>query len=162
MCTERLSVACKVTRVDERGGSEELDPLVVEVLVVTDVGTDATVRIWDPATGAAQRTLEEHAEWVNGRVNAVCAVRSDGHELLASGGTDGTVQIWDPATGALKRTLQGHTGWVNGACPIHVKGREVLASAGDDDTVRIWDPATGAQRLILKAPTGLHQRAPRE
>jgi hypothetical protein len=33
--------------------------------------------------------LEAHT----GRVNAVCTVRSDGRELIASGGTDGTVQI---------------------------------------------------------------------
>jgi hypothetical protein len=32
-------------------------------------------------------------------VNAVCAVRVGGRELLASAGNDGTVRVWDPVVG---------------------------------------------------------------
>jgi len=63
------------------------------------------VRIWDPATGAPERTVEAHTGWVNG----VCAVHVDGRELLASAGDDATVRIWDPATGVRERTLEEHT-----------------------------------------------------
>jgi WD40 repeat protein len=97
------------------------------------------VRIWDPATGATERTLHGHTD----RVNGVCAVWVGERELLASASADHTVRIWDPATGATERTLHGHTDWLNGVCAVRVGERELLASASIDRTVRIWDPATG-------------------
>ncbi|MFN2496928.1 MAG: hypothetical protein ABR608_13630, partial [Pseudonocardiaceae bacterium] len=63
--------------------------------LLASAGADATVRIWDPATGATERTLTGHTDWVWG----VCGVRVDGRELLASASADRTVRIWDPATG---------------------------------------------------------------
>ncbi|MEJ7716352.1 MAG: hypothetical protein WKF40_11990 [Thermoleophilaceae bacterium] len=66
------------------------------------------MRIWDPGSGAVERVLEGHTDWVN----AVCAVRVDGRDLLASAAADRTVRIWDPGSGAVERVLEGHTGWV--------------------------------------------------
>jgi WD40 repeat protein len=59
-------------------------------------GDDATVRLWDPATGTpVGDPLAGHI----GPVLAVAAVAlPDGRVLLASGG-DYTVLLWDPATG---------------------------------------------------------------
>ncbi|MDQ3989816.1 MAG: hypothetical protein M3291_11590, partial [Actinomycetota bacterium] len=111
---------------------------------------DETVRIWDPATGAVERTLSGHT----GRVWGMCAVRVGDRELLASASDDATVRIWDPATGAAERTLSGHTGGVRGVCAVRVGGRELLASAGNDATVRIWDLATGAAERTLSGHTG--------
>jgi WD40 repeat protein len=62
--------------------------------LLASASADATVRIWDPATGATERTLQGHTNWVNG----VCAVRMGDRELLASASTDRTVRIGDPAT----------------------------------------------------------------
>jgi hypothetical protein len=56
---------------------------------------DATVRVWDPATGTHLRTLTGH----NDRVNATCPLTIDGTTLLATGSNDRTVRIWNPATG---------------------------------------------------------------
>jgi hypothetical protein len=84
--------------------------------LLASASDDATVRIWDPATGAPDRTLQGHTAGVRG----VCVVQVDGHELLASAGIDRTVRIWDPATGAPDRTLQGHTSGVNGVCAVRV------------------------------------------
>jgi len=98
------------------------------------------VRLWDPATGAPERTLEGHTNAVYG----VCAVQVEGRQLLASAGFDKTVRLWDPATGAPERTLEGRTSPVYGVCAVQVEGRQLLASASSDGTVRIWDPATGA------------------
>jgi WD40 repeat protein len=106
--------------------------------LLASASADRTVRIWDPATGAIERTLSGHT----GGVNGVCGVRVDGRDLLASASADRTVRIWDPATGAIERTLSGHTDWVNGVCAMRVDGRDLLASASADRTVRIWDPAT--------------------
>jgi hypothetical protein len=107
--------------------------------LLASASDDTTVRIWDPATGTTERTLEGHTHLVS----EVCAVRVEGRELLASASADATVRIWDPATGTSIRTLKGHTSRVRGLCAVRVEGRELLASASADSTVRIWDPATG-------------------
>jgi WD40 repeat protein len=56
---------------------------------LASAGEDGTVRLWDPATGAAQATLTGH----DGSVAAV-AFSPDGRQL-ASAGSDGTVRLWD-------------------------------------------------------------------
>jgi WD40 repeat protein len=54
---------------------------------------DRTVKLWDPATGAALQTLAGHADAVN-----TVAFSQDG-KLLASASRDNTVRLWDPTTG---------------------------------------------------------------
>jgi WD40 repeat protein len=62
--------------------------------LLASASDDATVRIWDPATGAQRAVLEGH----HGIVRGVCAVTVADRNLLASVGADRTVRIWDPAT----------------------------------------------------------------
>ncbi|HET9255983.1 MAG TPA: hypothetical protein VFO16_12380 [Pseudonocardiaceae bacterium] len=85
--TGRVNAVCQV-----RGGGREL---------LACGGSDGTVQIWDPATGALERTLEGHAGWVNG----VCPIHVKGREVLASAGDDDTVRIWDPVTGVQRLIL---------------------------------------------------------
>lgn len=106
---------------------------------------DVTVHLWDPATGAAVRTLEGHRLW--GRTVAF----SPNGRLLASIFFDGTLGLWEPATGTLLRTLQGHRSIVDGVA-FSPDGR-LLASASWDNTIRFWDPTTGAQVRTLDGHT---------
>jgi hypothetical protein len=52
---------------------------------------DATIKLWDPASGQLQATLEGHSSSVS-----ALAVFPDGR--LASGGDDRTIKLWDPAS----------------------------------------------------------------
>jgi WD40 repeat protein len=51
--------------------------------------TDATAKVWDPATGDCLRTLAGHAEPVYG-----VAFSADGR-LLATSSIDKTVKVWN-------------------------------------------------------------------
>jgi WD40 repeat protein/tetratricopeptide (TPR) repeat protein/predicted Ser/Thr protein kinase len=109
-------------------------------------GTDATVRIWDAATGQGTLVLRGHT----GSVMSV-AFGPDGRRL-ASAGTDGTVRIWDAATGQGTQILRGQTGLITSVA-FGPDGRR-LASCSDDGTARIWDTETGRETLSLRGPTG--------
>jgi WD40 repeat protein len=65
--------------------------------LLATAGDDATVRLWNPATGTS---IGQPMTGHDGPVTAMCAVPTvDGRTLLATGGTDATVRIWCPATG---------------------------------------------------------------
>jgi len=113
-------------------------------------GRDATVRLWDPATGTpVGEPLTGHTSGVV----AVCAVPGPGgRTLLATGSRDATVRLWDPATGTpVGEPLTGHTSGVRAVCAVPGPGgRTLLATAGGDATVRLWDPATGTPIRVLQ------------
>ena len=65
-------------------------------------GDDATVRVWDLATGSERAVLAGHTRPVWS-----VAITPDGARA-ASGGGDGTVRVWDLATGHEQAALTGH------------------------------------------------------
>ncbi len=112
--------------------------------VVVSASADATVKVWESATGRCIHTLTGHS----GRVCAI-AVSADGR-LAISGGVDTTLRIWDVATGACIHTLNGHTKRADrhvltasiGGLALNVDGR-VAISSGADGRVLVWDTASG-------------------
>ena len=109
--------------------------------VIVSGGVDATVRVWDAASGGPLGApLTGHTS----RVTAVAVGRVGEREVIVSGGLGGTVRVWDAASGGpLGAPLTGHTGPVTAVALGRVGEREVIVSGGVDGTVRVWDAASG-------------------
>ena len=100
--------------------------------LVASGGDDATVRIWEVATGADVAVLE--VEGHDGPVKAV-TFSTDG-TLLAAGG-DLAVNLWDPGTMERLAALQGEGRGVN-AVALSPDGG-TLAAGTEDGRVGLWD-----------------------
>jgi len=91
---------------------------------------DATIRLWDLATGQTTVILTPHGGYV------VSVTFSPDGRTLASASIDRTVRLWDPATGQPIATLFGHTELVTSAA--FSSDGHTLATASRDGTVRLW------------------------
>jgi WD40 repeat protein len=91
---------------------------------------DATIRLWDLATGQTTVILTPHGGYV------VSVTFSPDGRTLASASIDRTVRLWDPATGQPTATLFGHTELVTSAA--FSPDGHTLATASRDGTVRMW------------------------
>jgi hypothetical protein len=67
---------------------------------------DASVRLWNAATGAALKTLTGHTDWVY-----AVALSSDG-TLVAGGSHNGEVRVWKSGDGALVKAFNASPGYV--------------------------------------------------
>ena len=116
---------------------------------IASAGCDATVQVWDAATGDTVLTYRGHAR---GRYGVDALVWSPDGERIASAGDDNTVQVWDAATGETTLTYGGHVQqWVlalswspDGPSSACRRGSRI-ASAGDD--VQVWDAHSGGHVL---------------
>ncbi|KAJ1491121.1 WD40-repeat-containing domain protein [Baffinella frigidus] len=138
-------------------------------------GDDGCGKIWDAASGAPLRELEDK----RGDDSACVKFAPDGR-FLAAGSTAGSVTLWDVATGEEALCLSAHTGRHGCICTLHFGEDEegdmtvvhdaacphvghrdpawsvcfapdgdALFSSSDDGTVKCWDAATGALRRTL-------------
>jgi WD40 repeat protein len=104
------------------------------------------VKVWDPATGREEFSLQGHTL----RVWSVC-FSPDGRQL-ATASDDKTVKLWDSATRHEVLTLVGHTSGVK--CVCFSPDGKWLASASFDQTVRVWDARRGQEVHTLAGHTG--------
>jgi RNA polymerase sigma factor (sigma-70 family) len=100
--------------------------------LVATGGWDETIRLWEPRTGRAVKTIEAPA--MGGLEFA-----PDGRRLFATGWSDGRVRVYDADAGKLAREWDSGSRHL-GAMALSADGR-VLVTAGD--TLRAWDAAGG-------------------
>ena len=92
---------------------------------------DATIRLWDAATGLLLHKLEGHTHWV-----CSLAFSEDGR-ILISGATDQTIRFWDTSTWTETRVLRGHRDEVH-AVAISDPA-QMVASASKDGDLMLWN-----------------------
>ena len=88
---------------------------------------DATIKVWDIATGEEIRTLEGHTSGVR-------CLQFDDSKLI-SGSIDATVKIWDWRKGECMATHAVHSSGIVG---LHFDS-SLLATASIDRTIKIWN-----------------------
>jgi len=129
--------------------------------MLVSVGSEGTIAVWHPDTGALDCRLMGHIGSITCvAINPVC------DEQIASGGEDHTVRLWDlkdiePQSMNAKAsrekvigynlvhfTLKGHEGGIS-SVRFTGDGR-LLASASKDCEVRVWNPSRKAPSLIHK------------
>jgi U3 small nucleolar RNA-associated protein 15 len=108
-------------------------------LALASGGDDATVRLWDPAAGAATGRLDGHTDYVR----ALAAAPASPHAFL-SGGYDHAVKLWDARAGTCVATLD-HGAPVEAV--LYLPGAGLCASAGGT-VVKVWD-------ALSRSPTPL-------
>ena len=96
---------------------------------------DASVRLWDVATGECIAVWTGHKKVVN-----FCAFSPDGTRAL-SASSDSTLRLWDVASGECIGAWMGHNLPVF-SCAFSPDGARAL-SASVDGTLRLWDVASG-------------------
>ena len=111
--------------------------------MVTSVGEDGTVELWEACSGRLLATLQGHTSLVWG-----VALSGDG-QLVASGSYDGTLTVWDARSGRRLATLDGHSSGVlnvalsgDGRCwpAAALTGR---SSCGMSTLGACWPPCVG-------------------
>ncbi|PHH86606.1 hypothetical protein CDD83_9996 [Cordyceps sp. RAO-2017] len=123
---------------------------------VASASADATLRVWDAATGAHMDTLVGHLAGVS------CLAWTPDSNTLASGSDDKAIRLWDRVTGRPKVTarksrsssgqetsaLRGHHNYIH--CLAFSPKGNILASGSYDEAVFLWDVRAG--RLMRSLP----------
>jgi RNA polymerase sigma factor (sigma-70 family) len=127
---------------------------VINVLVTPDGKTiltqgDATVRLWDPATGRDQGILElpdDTAPFWTG------AIAPDGKTLITTR-RNGTAQVWDLPNRKLLRSFRmaAPPFDVNGAKCVHSPDGNCIAVVTIDGSIRVCDVAGGKEMEQLRS-----------
>ncbi|CAI2716970.1 caspase family protein [Nitrospina watsonii] len=98
---------------------------------------DATLKLWEIATGKEVRTFTGHTYLVTS-----VAFSPDGRYAL-SGSVDYTLKLWEVETGKEVRTFRGHKHGVTSVA-FSPDGRYALSGSWDE-TLKLWEVATGKE-----------------
>ncbi|KAF2680459.1 WD40 repeat-like protein [Lentithecium fluviatile CBS 122367] len=97
---------------------------------------DATVKVWNLATGKEIRTLTGHTLGIR-------CLQYDEARLI-TGSLDGTIKVWDWRSGECKVTIRAHTGGIIG---LHMADK-LLASGSTDHNIVIHDLGAGQKHTL--------------
>jgi multidrug efflux pump subunit AcrA (membrane-fusion protein) len=110
---------------------------------IVSASDDATVRVWDRATGGQLRVLHHSAA-----IRALaCAAAATGPSLCLAGTADGKAYLWDldrKGDTPLLELKGRHEGPIT-AVAFSPDGK-TCATAGDDRDIRLWNVADGTLR----------------
>ncbi|KAF4966774.1 hypothetical protein FSARC_5591 [Fusarium sarcochroum] len=110
---------------------------------IASASADATVKIWDAATGEHMDTLVGHMAGVS------CLAWTPDSNTIATGSDDKAIRLWDRVTGRPKTTarktvagqemapLKGHHSYIH--CLAFSPKGNILASGSYDEAVFLWD-----------------------
>jgi WD40 repeat protein len=117
-----------------------------EKLIATG-GFDATIRIWEVASGKLVRALVGHEYYV-----ISLSFSPDGKVLASGGGPDGTFRLWDPHTGQPLRRFAMEKGYANYVAWAP-DGLTLAGAGGTSGYMWIYDVA-GDKGTIVPDETG--------
>ena len=127
----------RVAQPDARGGAFNALAYSPDGHLIAAARGDATVMVWEAATGVLRSTVRGHT----GEVHGLC-FSPDGRRI-ATAGADMTVRIWDVDSGNELHRLTGHLSQVT-SVGFSPDGRW-LASGSWDKTVKLWDGPRAAK-----------------
>jgi WD40 repeat protein len=105
---------------------------------------DQLIRLWDPATGNATRTIFGYSNPAY-----ATAISSDGGQF-AVGTEDHSIHLWNTHSEQYRGQLRGHEGPVWSVC---YGQSDELVSGSSDQTARVWDAKSGLLQGILRGHT---------
>lgn len=100
------------------------------IALIATASVDHTAKLWDAETGACQRTLRGHSDWVRS-----ASFSADGLHLLTAS-EDCTARVWCVKSGACVQTLRSHRMPVQSAA--FSPSCELVLTASDDSIARLW------------------------
>jgi WD40 repeat protein len=113
----------------EHGGMIELAAWSPVSTMVASCGLDASVRVWDTASGKTALVYRGHRDLVRD-----IAFSPDG-AYLATCDEDGQVQVWEAVTGTPERLYQGHRRTPISLC-WSPDGTQIASA--DETTIHLW------------------------
>ena len=112
-------------------------------------GQDATIRLWDLASGKELHKFAGHDGPVYGLI-----LMPDGNRLVSIADKDLAVKIWDLAPRLLKTSLAPNSAHINAVAVS--PDQRFIVTGGDDGIARFWDVDRGIMLRYLTHSQGIY------